>query len=130
MSAGETDDAALILVADDDQDILNLVCLRLEQAGHRTLRAADGEEALMAARTHLPGLCVLDVRMPKLDGFEVLRALRGATETEGIPVIMLTASVHEHDEVRGLDVGADDYVRKPFDARELQARVVEVLRRA
>jgi DNA-binding response OmpR family regulator len=131
MSASEsTDETALILVADDDEDIRNLVCFRLEQAGHRTLRAADGEEALQAARAHRPHLCVLDVRMPTLNGFEVLRALREDRETEDIPVIMLTASVHEKDEARGLEVGADDYIRKPFDPRELQSRVAAVLLRS
>lgn len=129
MSVGEGADAALILVADDDEDIRNLVCFRLEQVGHRTVRAADGEEALEAARTHRPKLCLLDVRMPKLTGFEVLRALREDRETEHIPVIMLTASVHERDEARGLEVGADDYIRKPFDPHDLQSRVAAVLLR-
>jgi DNA-binding response OmpR family regulator len=130
MSPNEEADAALILVADDDEDIRNLVCLRLEQVGHRTLQAADGEEALRAARAHRPKLCVLDVRMPGLNGLEVLRALRGDRETEHIPVIMLTASVHERDEVRGQEVGADDYLRKPFDPRELQSRVATILLRS
>jgi DNA-binding response OmpR family regulator len=130
MSERTRDDTALILVADDDEDIRNLVCFRLEQIGHRTLRAADGEEALQAARAHRPHLCVLDVRMPKLDGFEVLRALREDMETKDIPVIMLTASVHEKDEARGLEVGANDYIRKPFDPGELHSRVAAVLLRS
>jgi DNA-binding response OmpR family regulator len=127
MSASESTDAALILVADDDEDVLNLVCLRLERLGLKTLRAVDGEQALIAARTHRPRLCVLDVRMPKLSGFEVLRALRADRETEHIPVIMLTASVHEHDEAHGAAVGADDYIRKPFNPRDLHARVAALL---
>lgn len=127
MSTTESGEAALVLVADDDEDVLNLVCLRLEQVGLRTLRAVDGEEALLAARTHRPRLCVLDVRMPKLSGIEVLRALRADPETERIPVIMLTASVHEYDEASGLQVGADDYIRKPFNPRDLHARVAALL---
>jgi DNA-binding response OmpR family regulator len=118
-----------ILVADDDPDILELVGFRLEQAGHTTLRARDGEQALELARVHSPSLCVLDVLMPKLSGFEVLRALREDEALRSVPVIMLTASVQDRDVARGFEVGADDYMRKPFNPRELQARVEALLRR-
>jgi DNA-binding response OmpR family regulator len=118
-----------ILVADDDPDILELVGFRLEQAGHNTIRAHDGAEALELAREHVPALCVLDVLMPKLNGFEVLRALREDERTRSVPVIMLTASVQDRDIARGFEIGADDYMRKPFNPRELQARVDALLRR-
>jgi DNA-binding response OmpR family regulator len=118
-----------ILVADDDPDILELVGFRLEQAGHVTVRASDGARALELAREHPPSLCVLDVLMPKLNGFEVLRALREDERTRSVPVIMLTASVQDRDVARGFEVGADDYMRKPFNPRELQARVEALLRR-
>jgi len=124
----ENPDGALILVADDDPDILELVCFRLEQAGHRTARARDGVQAVEKVNELEPDLCVLDVMMPKLSGFEVLKEVR---EREGkrIPVIMLTASVQESDVARGFDSGADDYMRKPFNPRELQSRVDALLRR-
>jgi DNA-binding response OmpR family regulator len=121
--------ARTILVADDDPDILELVGFRLEQAGHTTIRARDGEEALELAQRYVPSLCVLDVLMPKLNGFEVLRALREDDRTRGVPVIMLTASVQDRDIARGFEVGADDYMRKPFNPRELQARVEALMRR-
>jgi DNA-binding response OmpR family regulator len=120
---------ARILVADDDPDILELVAFRLEQAGYETMRARDGEEALELARGDAPELCVLDVLMPKLNGFEVLRALREAEATKAVPVIMLTASVQDRDVARGFEIGADDYMRKPFNPRELLARVEALLRR-
>jgi DNA-binding response OmpR family regulator len=123
-------EGALILVADDDPDILELVCFRLEQAGHRTIRAVDGPDAVRAASEQHPDLCVLDVLMPKLDGFEVLRRLRESERTKQVPVIMLTASVQDRDVARGFEGGADDYLRKPFNPRELQARVEALLRRS
>ena len=123
------DGARTILVADDDADILELVSFRLEQAGHATVRARDGAEALELLRRHRPSLCVLDVLMPRLNGFEVLRALREDEDLRSIPVIMLTASVQDRDVARGFEVGADDYMRKPFNPRELQARVEALLRR-
>jgi DNA-binding response OmpR family regulator len=118
-----------ILVADDDADILELVCFRLEQAGHETVRANDGAQALDLARTKGPSLCVLDVLMPRLSGFEVLREMREDDQLRSVPVIMLTASVQDRDVARGFEVGADDYVRKPFNPRELLARVDALLRR-
>jgi DNA-binding response OmpR family regulator len=120
---------ASILIADDDPDILELVGFRLEQAGYTTRRAPDGERALELANEQPPDLCILDVLMPKLNGFEVLRALREQETTRNVPVIMLTASVQDRDVARGFEVGADDYMRKPFNPRELQARVEALLRR-
>jgi DNA-binding response OmpR family regulator len=119
---------ALILVADDDPDILELVGLRLEQAGYRALRARDGEEALRLAREQEPDLCVLDVLMPRLNGFEVIRELR--RNGADVPVLLLTATVQEKDVARGFEIGADDYLRKPFDPTELQARVEALLKSA
>ena len=125
----EGSEAPKILVADDDPDILELVAFRLEQAGHETARARDGEEALALARGETPSLCVLDVLMPKLNGFEVLKALRSEEATMSVPVIMLTASVQDRDVARGFEIGADDYLRKPFNPRELQDRVEALLSR-
>jgi len=121
-------ESGVILVADDDADILNLVRFRLEQYGYETVTAADGEQALELARERDPDLCVLDVMMPKLSGFEVLQALRSDPDTDGIPVIILTATVQDRDVARGFEIGADDYLRKPFSPRELQARVAAALR--
>jgi DNA-binding response OmpR family regulator len=118
---------ALILVADDDRDIRELVCFRLEMQGHRTVRAHDGAEALELAERLVPSLCVLDVQMPKLSGFEVLRALRSSEHTAQIPVIFLTASVKDRDIARALEIGADGYLSKPFDSGELQERVEALL---
>jgi DNA-binding response OmpR family regulator len=119
----ESDRPAVILVADDDEDILDLVCLSLEQAGHETLRAGDGDEALRLAREHHPDLCVLDVVMPGRTGIEVVKSLRNDPETAGIPVLLLTATVQEKELLPGLDKGGDFYLGKPFSPRELKARV-------
>lgn len=116
-----------ILVADDDPDILELIGFRLEQVGHTTMLARDGARALELARERTPALCVLDVLMPRLSGFEVLRALRDDERTRSVPVIMLTASVQDRDVARGYEVGADEYMRKPFNPKELQARVEALL---
>jgi DNA-binding response OmpR family regulator len=118
----------LILVADDDEDILNLVCFRLERVGYEIARATNGEDAVRLAIERQPALCVLDVQMPRLTGYEVIQELRAADGLEGIPVILLTASVQERDMARGFEVGADDYMRKPFNPRELQERIEKLLR--
>jgi DNA-binding response OmpR family regulator len=120
---------AAILVADDDQDILELVAFRLERAGYEVLTAGDGEQALAAAREHRPALAVLDVMMPKLTGYDVVKAMRAEEGTSGIPVILLTARVQEADVSRGFEAGADDYIRKPFSPQELRARVEAILGR-
>ncbi|MBA2955423.1 response regulator [Nocardioides sp. MAH-18] len=117
------------MAADDDQDILRLIAFRLERSGYRVVIAHDGEEALNAVREHVPALAVLDVRMPKMDGYEVTRAIRADEATRDIPVILLTARVQDADVQRGFEAGADDYVRKPFSPQELRSRVQAILGR-
>jgi DNA-binding response OmpR family regulator len=123
------DGAPLVLVADDDEDILGLVSFRLERSGYEVAAAKDGEEALRLARELSPALVVLDVMMPRLDGYEVTRRQREDEATRGIPVILLTALAQEADVARGFESGADDYLRKPFSPQELAARVQAVLGR-
>ena len=123
-----SDRAGVILAADDDDDILELVCLTLEQEGHTMLRASDGEQALELARRHKPDVCVLDVVMPNRSGIEVLEALRADEETGEIPVLLLTATVNEKQLIPGVDKDSDRYMRKPFSPRELQERVARLLR--
>ena len=122
-------DRPVVLVADDDDDIRDLVAFRLDRAGYEVLRAGDGQQALDLAREHHPDLAVLDVMMPKLTGYDVTRELRADTATSRIPVILLTARVQEADVARGFEAGADDYVKKPFSPQELKARVQAVLGR-
>jgi DNA-binding response OmpR family regulator len=129
-----TDDAVereqpVVLAADDDEDILELIAFRLEHSGYTVLQARDGEEALDLARTSRPDLAVLDVMMPKIDGFEVTRRLREDASTTRMPIILLTARTQEADVQRGFDAGADDYIRKPFSPQELRARVQAILGR-
>jgi DNA-binding response OmpR family regulator len=112
-----------VLVADDDRDVLNLVRFRLEREGVRVITASDGHEALETARAELPDVCVLDVMMPKLNGFEVLKELRENEATASIRVILLTARSGDSDVDQAFDVGADDYVTKPFNPQELRQRV-------
>jgi DNA-binding response OmpR family regulator len=119
----------LVLVADDDPDILALVTFRLERGGYDVVAANDGEEALRLAVERAPDLAVLDVMMPKLDGYEVTTRLRQSERTRRMPVILLTARVQEADIARGFEVGADDYVKKPFSPQELGARVQAILGR-
>lgn len=117
----------VLLVADDDEDILTLVQLRLSRSGFDVVVARDGEEALRVARERHPDLAVLDWMMPKASGLEVLRAIRGDEDTAGIPVILLTARASESDIQEGLAAGADDYIAKPFSPQELAARVQSIL---
>lgn len=119
----------VVLVADDDPDILMLVSFRLDRAGYDVIQAQDGEEAVRLAVEHEPDLAVLDVMMPKLDGYEATRKLRSHESTSRLPVILLTARVQEADVARGFEAGADDYVKKPFSPQELGARVQAVLGR-
>jgi DNA-binding response OmpR family regulator len=119
----------LVLVADDDQDILSLVALRLERSGYDVVAAGDGQQALTAALERGPDLAVLDVTMPKLDGYQVTERLRDDERTRHMPVILLTARVQESDIARGIEAGADDYVKKPFSTQELRDRVQAVLGR-
>ena len=118
-----------VLVADDDEDILSLVAFRLERSGFTVLKALDGEEALRLALDEVPDLAVLDVMMPKLDGYEVTRRMRANETTSGIPVILLTARAQESDVAAGFEAGADDYVKKPFSPQELGTRVQAILDR-
>jgi len=119
----------LVLAADDDEDILGLVAFRLERSGYDVLQARDGEEAFELAVREQPDLAVLDVMMPKLDGFEVTRRLRAEAATSRMPIILLTARAQDADVQQGFDAGADDYIRKPFSPNELRARVQAILGR-
>ena len=119
----------LVLVADDDEDIRGLVAYRLEKGGFDVVQAADGEEAIRLALEHVPALAVIDVMMPRADGYEVTRRLRAEETTKRMPIILLTARAQEADVQRGFDAGADDYIRKPFSPQELRARVQAILGR-
>ena len=119
-------DGKRILVVDDEPRMINFIRMNLELEGHQVIEAHTGLEALEAVRTKLPDIVLLDVMMPELDGFESLRMLR---EFSNIPVIMLTAKGEENDKVYGLELGADDYIAKPFGPRELSSRIKAVLRR-
>ncbi len=115
-----------ILVVDDEERMVRFIRLNLEHDGFRVIEAFNGTQAINKVRSSLPDLVLLDVMMPDLDGFEVLKIIREVSST---PVIMLTAKGEEDDRVRGLELGADDYVTKPFSPRELVSRVRAVLRR-
>jgi DNA-binding response OmpR family regulator len=119
-----------ILVVDDERDLVDLVAYNLEKAGFRTLRAYDGEAALKKLQAEGAEAVVLDVMLPLLDGWEVLKRLRAEPRTAKVPVLMLTARGEETDKVLGLELGADDYLSKPFSPRELVARVKALLRRS
>jgi two-component system, OmpR family, alkaline phosphatase synthesis response regulator PhoP len=118
-----------ILVVDDERDILELVKYNLEKEGYRVTTVATGEDALSQARARTPDLVVLDLMLPGVDGLEVCRRLKGDAKTTAIPIVMLTAKGTEADVVAGLELGAADYVTKPFSPRVLSARVRAVLRR-
>ena len=118
--------ASKVLIVEDDPNTTRLVGLYLARDGHKVISAADGLEGLRLAREARPDLVVLDLMLPKLDGIEVCRALR---EESDVPVVMLTARVEEEDRLKGLNIGADDYVTKPFSPKELVARIRAVLRR-
>jgi DNA-binding response OmpR family regulator len=115
-----------VLVVDDDIKTVEVVSLYLKHDGYRVLAAYDGNEALRLARESRPDLIVLDIMLPGLDGLEICRALRAESD---VPIIMLTARTEEEDKIKGLDLGADDYIVKPFSTRELAARIRTVLRR-
>ncbi len=120
---------ATVLVVEDEPAIQELVAVHLEDAGYRVLRAGDANEADRHMRDALPDLILLDWMLPGRSGVEFARALRGAPRTKNIPIIMLTARAGEQEKIAGLEVGADDYVTKPFSPRELMARIKAVLRR-
>jgi two-component system, OmpR family, alkaline phosphatase synthesis response regulator PhoP len=118
-----------ILVVDDEEDILELVRFHLAREGYQLTLAATGEEALKKAKLETFDLVVLDLMLPGLDGLEVAKALKADARTKGVPVVMLTAKSEDADVVTGLEIGADDYIAKPFSPRVLTARVKAVLRR-
>jgi len=119
-----------VLVADDEEDVLNLVSSNLKNAGFTVLKATDGAAALAKARSDAPALIVLDLMLPEMSGLEVCKALKSDPATARIPIIMLTAKAEEIDRIVGFELGADDYITKPFSPRELVLRVKSVLRRA
>lgn len=117
----------LILVVDDEPRMIRFIRMNLELEGYQVVEARNGLEALEQARQHLPDLIIMDVMMPEMDGFETLRLLR---EISTVPIILLTVRSDEEDRIHGLELGADDYITKPFSPRELNSRVNAVLRRA
>ncbi len=121
---------AKILVAEDEKQIGDMVAFKLTNTGHQVVRARDGEEALRLAGAERPDLVLLDVMMPALNGFEVLRRLKADPELQAIPVIMLTAKGRERDVLTGLSGGAVDYIVKPFSLKELAARIEAALRKS
>ena len=118
-----------ILVVDDEEDILELVRFNLSKEGYQAICAETGEKAVKMARSEIPDLIVLDLMLPGMDGLEVTKFLKKDVETQHIPIVMLTAKGEESDVVTGLELGADDYVTKPFSPKILLARVKAVLRR-
>ncbi|MEN6437619.1 MAG: response regulator [Syntrophobacter sp.] len=120
----------LILVVEDDPDILQLLTYNIRSAGYEVITATEGNSALAIVRQYLPRLVLLDLMIPGISGFDVCKELKRGSETRKIPVIMLTAKGDEVDRVVGLELGADDYVVKPFSPRELILRIAAVLRRS
>ncbi len=119
-----------ILVVDDEPDIVKLLFARLKAAGYTPLAAYDGEEALKAVRESRPDLIVLDIMLPKLDGYQVCRLLKFDTQTSMIPIILLTARAQDADRKMGMDVGADAYINKPFDAPTVFKKIEELLKKS
>jgi two-component system alkaline phosphatase synthesis response regulator PhoP len=118
-----------ILIVEDEKDIIKMLEYNLKKEGFRILSVQDGEDALDSANKEHPDLIILDLMLPGMDGLEVCRNLKGDTKTASIPLIMLTAKSQESDKIVGLELGADDYMTKPFSPRELIARIKAVLRR-
>jgi len=116
-----------ILIVEDDPNLLETIRYNLRKEGYEVVTAGDGEQALDVARRERPGLLILDIMLPKLNGFEVCRILRSEMT---VPILMLTAKADETDKIVGLEIGADDYMTKPFSMRELTARIRAMLRRA
>ncbi len=117
-----------IVIAEDEQHIAKLIMFKLEREGFEVAWAKDGGEALGLIRNVKPDLVLLDVMMPVMDGYEVLRKMKESDDIKDVPVIMLTAKSQEHDIVKGFDLGSDDYIVKPFKPAELVARIRKVLR--
>ena len=120
----------LILAVDDEAHILDLLSFNLEASGYRVVTATNGEDALVVCSHERPSLVLLDIMLPGIDGMEVCRRLKSQLTTADIPIIMLTAKGDEVDKILGLELGADDYITKPFSVRELIARVKALLRRS
>jgi two-component system alkaline phosphatase synthesis response regulator PhoP len=120
---------AKILIVDDEQDIVDLVSYNLEKEGFKTVKVYDGEAAVRSVKTQKPDLVILDLMLPKMNGLDVCRVIRNNPETANLPIIMLTAKGDEVDKIIGLEIGADDYITKPFSVKELVARVRSILRR-
>lgn len=118
-----------ILIVDDEEDILELIKVNLKSEGYNILKAMTGEEAIKIAKHSSPDLMVLDLMLPGIDGLEVTKYLRNNASTEDIPIVMLTAKGEESDIVTGLELGANDYMSKPFSPKELTARIRSILRR-
>ncbi|PWN06307.1 response regulator transcription factor [Rhodohalobacter mucosus] len=116
-----------ILIAEDNRDLLNLLKINLTDQSYQVITATDGKKAMEAFHQEQPGLVILDVMMPEMDGFDVCKAIR--SENKQVPILMLTAKTEEVDKVLGLEIGADDYMTKPFSIRELLARVKAIFRR-
>src|SRR3954462_15887332 len=121
--------AATVLVAEDETTILEFIAYNLKQAGHQPLRADNAEQALVLVANALPDLVLLDWMLPRLSGIELAKRLRADKRTRAIPIIMSTARAEEQVKLQGLEIGADDYITKPFSPRELNARIKAVLRR-
>ena len=121
------DNQKLVLIVEDEKNIVDILRFNLLREGYRTLEAYDGEEGLVKAQQEHPDLILLDVMLPKMNGFDVCKTLRAAGDN--VPVIILTAREEEADKVLGLEIGADDYITKPFSMRELIARVGANIRR-
>jgi CheY-like chemotaxis protein len=122
-----SEEAKLILVADDDDDVRELVVFRLERAGYRVVTAADGQEAVEVALERSPDVCVIDVMMPGLDGYQVTKRMRASAALAGVPIVLLTASVQEAAVNRGFEAGASDYIKKPFAPQDLLERIASAL---
>jgi two-component system alkaline phosphatase synthesis response regulator PhoP len=118
-----------VLIIEDDPDIVEMIEYNLKQSGYQVISSSNGQEGISLAAKERPDLIILDLMLPVVDGFEVCRTLRGQDTTSGIPIIILSAKSHETDKVLGLELGADDYMTKPFSPRELLARIKAVLRR-
>lgn len=119
-----------ILVVDDEEDIVELISYNLKKVGYNVLTASSGEECISKTKTESPDLIVLDLMLPGIDGLDVCKKLKSDKRTEGIPIIMLSAKGEEADVVSGLELGADDYLSKPFSPRVLLARIKTVVRRS
>lgn len=124
-----TEARPVVLVADDDEDILSLLGLRLERAGYDVVTAKDGIDALEAVERRTPDVAIVDVMMPRMDGHELIRRLRARPETASIPILVLTAAVQDRIAEASAEAGADAHMRKPFSPRELVAQLDELLGR-